>query len=471
MNSSDETLLLPPTEPMAADGLQDELGPGTRVGGYEVVVRIAQGGCGSVYEAVHGIHGTRVAIKLLRKDFAESREMVERFILEARAVNLIRHPNIVDIFEFGITEDGQPYHVMEMLEGTGLDRRVRDRGRLDEAEVLEILEPLGAALSAAHSHGVVHRDLKPSNIVVSAVADGLRVTVVDFGIAKLLDVPEGQAGLTAVGRKLGTPVSMAPEQILGVGVTHLADVYATGVLLFFCLTGRFPFKFRSPQELEHAHLAIPPPAPSSVAPVSPGIDALVQRCMAKDPRARFQSMDAVVQAFRGEILVRKQSTKATLAKEAVAMYVDVESSFETEDGEDSENDEFAILDDAASVIERVEQDLTAWGWEIAVRTTSVVLGVRFSDSDGESSDGPATLRAAAALAQALAESLTRRAAANKANKVTLAVRLDSALENVDAAGKRFLTGPLLRVHTWCSDVAIPDVRVSGKHDAPPQDET
>jgi eukaryotic-like serine/threonine-protein kinase len=466
MNSEDDTRLLTPTELSAAREHEEAFGEGTRLGSYVLLRGIARGGCGSVYEAEHVALGKRVAIKVLRKDFAESTEMVERFILEARAVNMIRHPNIVDIFEFGIADNGQPFHVMELLEGVGLDRLVRERGRLPEAELLEILEPICAALAAAHAYGVVHRDLKPSNIVVGTSGTTVRATVVDFGIAKLLDVPAGQAGLTAVGRKLGTPVSMAPEQIMGVGVTQLADVYALGVLIFFCLAGRFPFVFRTAQELEHAHLLLPPPPPSGVAHVLPGIDALTQRCMAKDPAARFPSVGAVLEAFRSLVVPRSDRTSAIRSAVAVGLYVDVESTFDEEDPAE----ELATIDDAASVVEAVEQALLALGWEIAIRTGSAILGVRLGDTAYSNATRPSSAEDAkdadVLWAEALALRLAERANAHPANLVTLAIRTDTVLSRSDATGKRNLSGSLLRVHNWSSGASVPEIRASSGSQLP-----
>src|SRR5262249_10610393 len=174
-------------------------------------------------------------------ELAEIPEMVERFVREARAVNLIRHPNIVDIFDFGTTQDGRPYFVMELLEGRDLDSLLRTDGRLSPDETFEILDQVCAALSCAHEAGFVHRDLKAANVVVIQNADQRIAKLLDFGIAKLLQPDPALASLTTSARRLGTPHAMAPEQIRGDAVTPQTDIYAIGVLLYYMLTGRTPF--------------------------------------------------------------------------------------------------------------------------------------------------------------------------------------------------------------------------------------
>src|SRR6266478_5793915 len=174
-------------------------------------------------------------------ELAPSPEMVERFVREARVVNRIRHPNIVDIYEFGELDDKRPYFVMELLEGTSLASIVERRGRLSPAQALSYLEPVCDALRAAHAAGVVHRDLKASNVAVVKEGDPPRVKLLDFGIAKLVRTAPGERGLTAVGQRIGTPYAMAPEQIRGGAIDARVDIYALGVLLYQLLTGRYPF--------------------------------------------------------------------------------------------------------------------------------------------------------------------------------------------------------------------------------------
>src|SRR3982751_6031699 len=148
----------------------DALKPGTLCGAYVLMKELASGGGGTVYEASHRILNRRAAVKVLRRQLAASPQMVARFVQEARAVNMIKHPSIVDIFEFDDLPDGRPFYVMELLEGIDLRSILNERGRFPPGEVLEILDPVCSALQAAHDLGIVHRDLKASNIFIANVA-------------------------------------------------------------------------------------------------------------------------------------------------------------------------------------------------------------------------------------------------------------------------------------------------------------
>ncbi len=206
----------------------DALKPGTMAGAYVLKRELASGGGGTVYEAQHRILGRRAAVKVLRRQLAASPQMNARFVQEARAVNMIKHPNIVDIFEFGELPDGRPFYVMELLEGIDLRSILTERGRFPPGEVLEILDPVCSALQAAHDHGIVHRDLKASNIFIGTAGDKRVVKLLDFGIAKLMRPDAGEGGLTVVGTRLGTSYTMAPEQIRGDAIDPRTDVYALG---------------------------------------------------------------------------------------------------------------------------------------------------------------------------------------------------------------------------------------------------
>ena len=283
----------------AVDG--DALKPGTLCGAYVLKKELASGGGGTVYEAHHRILGRKAAVKVLRRQLASSPQMVARFVQEARAVNMIKHPSIVDIFEFDDLPDGRPFYVMELLDGIDLRSILNERGRFPPGEVMEIFEPVCSALQAAHEMGIVHRDLKASNIFIGNVGGARVVKLLDFGIAKLMHPDAGEGGLTVVGTRLGTSYTMAPEQIRGDGVDARTDIYALGVVLYHLVTGQYPFRAETMTEIERQHLESPPPRPSQVAPVPPALDAVVLRCMEKTAERRFPSVKAFIEALRAAV--------------------------------------------------------------------------------------------------------------------------------------------------------------------------
>jgi serine/threonine protein kinase len=277
--------------------LGTKLSMGTLVGEYQIQDRIGEGGMGTVYSAIHPIIGKKVAIKVLAGRLAKNKNAIRRFVLEARAVNDIRHPGLVDIFSFGRLTDGRHYYVMEFLAGRDLGDVLRERVCLPMAEAFPIFVEVGHALVAVHSRGIVHRDLKPENILLLATPQpsGQRVKLVDFGLAKLVEgVPSHmRAGAphTAAGVNVGTPHYMSPEQCRGLKVDARADIYALGVLLYETLTGRLPFDGATPLDIWQAHAEKPPRPPIDIAPgaVTPTVNAIILRLLAKLPEHRYQT--------------------------------------------------------------------------------------------------------------------------------------------------------------------------------------
>ncbi len=267
---------------------------GTRVGEYEIEGLLGEGTFGAVYRAVHPVIGKAAAIKVLKREFSAKPEMVSRFIAEARAVNQIRNRNIIDIFNFGVHEDGRHYYVMELLDGMTLDEYVRQRGRLTPAEALPILKQLARALGAAHAAGIAHRDLKPENVFL-AFDDGAPIPkLLDFGLAKLVDDSAAQHK-TKSGIPMGTPLYMSPEQVHGIHVDHRADIYSFGILTFELLTGRLPFDGTSVMDLMMKQVSAKAPPVSSVAhELPPELDAPILAMMEKDPAKRPDSVVAAV---------------------------------------------------------------------------------------------------------------------------------------------------------------------------------
>ncbi|MCY1030894.1 serine/threonine-protein kinase [Corallococcus sp. BB11-1] len=264
---------------------------GTQLGEFIIQERIGEGGMGLVYRAVHPLIGKQAAIKILRLEIV-SPQQVQRLLMEARAVNAIQHPGIIDIFGFGSLPDGRHYIVMELLQGRALSDFAHAEQRMDLESVIWVMDQMLAALGAAHEAGVVHRDLKPENVfIVEAPKIPTSVKLVDFGIAKLLESRDNP--LTTDGYVIGTPNFMAPEQIRGDAVSPATDLYALGLMLFQLLTGERPFQGKSLQVM-FAQRDQLPPAPSTRAPgISPALDALVLQLLKKDPSSRPASADAV----------------------------------------------------------------------------------------------------------------------------------------------------------------------------------
>ena len=293
---------------------------GRRIGNYEIKAKIGEGGMGTVYLGEHPLIGKRVAIKVLLEELVAKPDVVSRFFNEAKAVNDIGHLNIVDVVDFGkITGDrGEEvvYFIMEFLDGEALSTRIRRAG-LPFKDTLHIMQQCCSALAASHAKGIVHRDLKPENIFVvgdPAVTGGERAKILDFGIAKLTGDDPGKLK-TRTGMVMGTPVYMSPEQCRGAGeVDQRSDIYSMGCVLMTMLTGTPPFDGEGSGELIAAHLREPPPlAASRVAGLPEILDQILQRCLAKSPADRFQSMSELAMALgHAEALVASTMTPTQL---------------------------------------------------------------------------------------------------------------------------------------------------------------
>jgi serine/threonine protein kinase len=275
---------------------------GSVVGSFRLVRKLGGGGMGTVYLGEHTLIGSKVAVKFLHDHFASNEALVQRFLAEARAVNLIGHENIINIFDMNVLPPRRHYLVMEYLEGSPLSSMTGSPQQ--PAVVVPILTQVCDALQAAHVNGVVHRDLKPENIfLVRHDRTPHFVKVLDFGIAKLFDGshPNGQ---TSLGTIIGTPEYMAPEQWSGKVSDGRTDLYALGIIAFELLTGRTPFAKGGLGSLLHAHLQETPPTPQDVNPAVPAaLSQVVMRAMAKRAEDRFRSAaemrSALEQALAG----------------------------------------------------------------------------------------------------------------------------------------------------------------------------
>jgi hypothetical protein len=268
---------------------------GEVVGNYRITAKLAEGGMGAVFRAEHTMLGKPAAVKVLLPELSNNREIVNRFFNEARAATSVRHPGIVEIFDFGYMPSGLAYIVMELLDGESLSRVLVARGRLSEQEALVYTRGIASALAPAHAQGIVHRDLKPDNIFLVRdpdMAGGWRPKILDFGIAKVAEAQRGpQSTKTRTGSVLGTPTYMSPEQCRGTGdVDHRSDLYSVGCILYEMLCGRPPFASEGLGEVLGMHLYMPPTPPSELGLViSQGVEQLVLQLLQKRPEDRVQS--------------------------------------------------------------------------------------------------------------------------------------------------------------------------------------
>ena len=264
-----------------------ELVAGTMVGDYRIDAKLGEGGMATVYAATHPLIGKKAAVKVMGERLNADPSAVERFISEARAVNQIGHPNIVDVFTFGVLPDGRHYFVMEWLIGETLQSRL-EHERIPLRDSLPILLQIIDALEAAHEKGIVHRDLKPDNVFLVAVrAKRVLTKLLDFGIAKLAPTNDFSRSKTKTGVFVGTPTHIAPEQARGKNVDHRTDLYALGVIAYQLFTGRLPFEAESAIDIISMHVSQAPAPPHTLWPEIPEVlDTLVLGLLEKDAANR-----------------------------------------------------------------------------------------------------------------------------------------------------------------------------------------
>jgi serine/threonine-protein kinase len=270
------------------------------LGRYRLKRRIGAGGMGEVWLAHHDSLRRDVAIKILRPENAADEKAIARFEREVRATSELSHPNTVRVFDYGVTHDGLFYYAMELLNGCDLHDIVSREGPMHPARAAQIVAQAARALAEAHSRGIIHRDIKPENLYLTNIAcEGDFVKVLDFGLAKVLAPESTDVSLTQVGWAVGTPQWVSPEVVMGHEADGRSDLYGLGAVLYFLLCGQAPYNYRNMQRIMHAHLHSSPKPPSARLgrPIPRAIEAVVMRCLAKEPGKRYGSATELAAAL------------------------------------------------------------------------------------------------------------------------------------------------------------------------------
>ncbi|MFQ5612745.1 MAG: protein kinase, partial [Anaerolineae bacterium] len=283
---------------------------GTTLGRYRIVARLGRGGMAEVYKAYQPGLERYVAIKVMHRHMADDPDFIGRFKREAQNVAKLRHPNIVQVFEFD-DHDGTHYMVMEFIEGPTLKDEIQERNRRGTdfklAEVVRIFTALCNAIDYAHQRGMVHRDLKPANVMLTTEG---QVVLTDFGIARMVEGTK----YTMTGALTGTPAYMSPEQGEGKPATERSDIYSLGVMLYQMVTGRVPFEADTPFAIIMKHVNEPLPLPASINPnVSEAMEAVILKALAKDPDDRFQAGADMARAIRDAANLPFEETQLSMS--------------------------------------------------------------------------------------------------------------------------------------------------------------
>src|ERR1041384_6081661 len=293
---------------------------GRTVSHYRILEQLGEGGRGLVYLAEDTLLGRRVAIKTLHSRTGHDPQFRARFLREARAVSALSHPHIATIYDYGETEDGEPYIVMELIKGSTLGELMLTE-KLTVGRSIEIIKQVGEALAEAHHHGIIHRDIKPTNV---AINERGRVKVLDFGLAKQVALsseadsdPEQQTLLVSHTREgviVGTPLYLSPEQAMGNQIDARSDLFSLGGLLYECIAGKPPFYGKSTADICAKVLRDDPPPPSKVnADIPKELDRVTLKCLAKSPDKRYQTAEEIITALeRVEMSLQTDATKTVM---------------------------------------------------------------------------------------------------------------------------------------------------------------
>ncbi|WP_428264684.1 serine/threonine-protein kinase [Haliangium sp.] len=444
------------TPPPVRELYGDILAPGASLGEYVIEELAFEGGFASVYRGRRRDgRGEPVAIKVLRGHLALSLRMIERFEQEAAALERLEHPRIVTTHGLGQLPDGRPYIVMEWIEGRSLAQELAARGPLAAADALAVMNEIGDAVAAAHAIGVVHRDLKAQNIIAVPQGGWFTVKLIDFGIAKMT-APQDQHTAFTTRTMIGTPRTMAPEQIQGRSVNERTDIYALGLLYYLMVTGRLPFDGSNTVEIEQLHLHAAPPPASRVAPVPAAVDAVLARALAKEKQDRYPDVATFLAELAHAVGDGSASAPApapTAGAEApapslhlgIALLVEIGGGGDDGDGE---------VDDIGDVLfAELDHELAALDLPVPVETIDMVLAATPLPEDVPTAERcrrrvlAAALRIRAAADRALAEN-------SNARPVTVAVRTgELALDGTGAV----VAGSLLDDDAWAGCRGRPGV--------------
>jgi serine/threonine-protein kinase len=282
-------------------------------GRFKLEDKLGEGGFGTIWRAEHVVLCAPVAVKIIDKDVSKDEEARARFMREARAAATLRSPHVVQILDYGVDE-GLPFIAMELLEGETLAQRLERVGRLTASETVRFATHIGRAVARAHDAGIIHRDLKPENVFIVKNEDEEIVKVLDFGVAKMDTAELGPKGTrTRTGSLLGTPYYMSPEQAQGnKTIDRRSDLWALGVIVFECMTGKRPFESEGLGDLVLQICVRELPLPSELAPVPDGFDRWFKKACAREAEDRFQSARELIDALREAMGVESRETLATM---------------------------------------------------------------------------------------------------------------------------------------------------------------
>jgi serine/threonine protein kinase len=287
---------------------------------YELLETLGVGGIGTVFKARQVDSNRTVALKIMHTEFAEDEVFQKRFLREGRSLNKLSHPNIVSVYHLGISEQGLPYLVMELVEGESLRRIINTQKRIRPETAIHICKQICSALDAMHKEGIVHRDIKPDNIIIMQTPEHDFVKIIDFGLVRIVEDHQRESQrLTATGVVLGSPAYMSPEQCRGQKVDSRSDIYSLTVCMFEMLAGKAPFASENFVELMYKHAKEPVPVldASLLGSYTRGLNQFLQKGMSKETEVRYQSALEMLEFLERDALLKSGAAATGLSKKAV----------------------------------------------------------------------------------------------------------------------------------------------------------